>query len=432
MTFAASNGVITLAAAVTSALLARSLTTSDFGSLSFATSFLGFSALFFEFGLFLPIARLAALADVVDRRAVAGAALATFLPVALLFSLTTFVFSFLVDHLFHVHAGTALRVAAPLAFIYPFAQFGLLLTQGDGRLHLYSLSSAAGQLLYLVLVVVVAAAWGLHGPVLPLFLRGLALGAGSLGLVICLRPVFVNVRQHARRFAQHARDYGFRVFVGRVLSIGTYNMDVLMLAALTRPSVVALYTIAGKVTTASGLPITGLSSALFPQMVKEGRLQGRWLLCSWLFGLGCVGVLWLVARPLLTITFSHRYVAAAALIVPLALAQAIRGVTGIYNGFLSAHGKGVELSRAAVVLTVSNIVLNLALIPPFGALGAAWASFGALVINLGAHVAYYRRVSDSGGESAPAPEPAATLPHVDAEPVAAVRPESTLQGMGKT
>ena len=62
--------------------------------------------------------------------------------------------------------------------------------------------------------------------------------------------------------------------------------------------------------------------------------------------------------------------------------------TGIYNSFLAAHGLGKELRNAGMALTVSNLILNVALIPQFGAAGAAWAS---LIVNLGAHIVGYRR-----------------------------------------
>jgi O-antigen/teichoic acid export membrane protein len=69
----------------------------------------------------------------------------------------------------------------------------------------------------------------------------------------------------------------------------------------------------------------------------------------------------------------------------------VRGVTGIYNTYLSARAYGRELRSANITLTASNVVLNLTLIPPFGAQGAAWASLVALIVNLAAHVYYYRR-----------------------------------------
>ena len=58
--FAVSSAVVGLLAAVAKAVIARRLPTEAFGSFSFATAFLLFTAMIFEFGVFLPAARLAA------------------------------------------------------------------------------------------------------------------------------------------------------------------------------------------------------------------------------------------------------------------------------------------------------------------------------------------------------------------------------------
>ena len=58
-------------------------------------------------------------------------------------------------------------------------------------------------------------------------------------------------------------------------------------------------------------------------------------------------------------------------------------MTSIFNTYLGAQGRGRELRNAAVVLTVSNLVLNIALIPTYGITGAAVAwSVSVLVQNL--------------------------------------------------
>jgi O-antigen/teichoic acid export membrane protein len=108
-------------------------------------------------------------------------------------------------------------------------------------------------------------------------------------------------------------------------------------------------------------------------------------------GIATVVVASVLAYPFIEIVFSASYLPAAALVLPLALAQMVRGVTTVYNQYLAAHARGRELRNAAIVLTISNVVLNFALIPPFGAMGAAWASVLALVVNLVAHVVYYRQ-----------------------------------------
>src|SRR6266487_1683657 len=55
--FAGADVLTTALGGIVTLLLARSLSTTQYGSYSFATSALAFAAMFFEFGLFLPTAR---------------------------------------------------------------------------------------------------------------------------------------------------------------------------------------------------------------------------------------------------------------------------------------------------------------------------------------------------------------------------------------
>jgi O-antigen/teichoic acid export membrane protein len=126
-------------------------------------------------------------------------------------------------------------------------------------------------------------------------------------------------------------------------------------------------------------------------MAREATIARRWLIIASTVGAGSALAACLLAEPIIRTFFSARYAAAAGLVVPLAAAQFVRGVTTIFNTFLSAHAHGAALRNAGLVLTVSNLAFNFALIPSFGAQGAAWASLLALVANLIAHVFFYRR-----------------------------------------
>lgn len=398
--FAASSAFVSLLAAIAKAVVARELPTASFGSFSFATSFLLFTSLFFEFGVFLPAARLLATERERDKKQIVGAALVLFVPVGLAFVLATLALSTIVDAVFHVHASHALALIAPLALVYPFRQVALWLAQGLDRLHVFSITSAFAQSLFIISLVVVTAAGVSLTTVRALGLQCGALAVGGVLFTLWTRPSFRRTAPHVHALIQGARSYGFHVYVGRVLSIGTYNMDVLMLGAFTTATSVAYYSLAGAIAAGSGFPIIGLSTALFHRMVGRREIERQWLLVAWAVGLSSAALAWLFASPFIDAVFSHRYSPAVRLVAPLAFAQAIRGVTSVYNSFLSAQARGTELRNAGLILTSSNIVLNFALIPPFGAMGAAWASLIALIANLAAHIFYYRRSlpdqSDSG------------------------------------
>jgi O-antigen/teichoic acid export membrane protein len=392
--FAGSGLLVNALAVVSTAILTRNLRTTEFGSYAFANSLLGLVALFFEFGWFAPAARLAAVTNRRDKREIVGAALVLYLPVGAAFSATVFALSFWTDDWFNVDAGHALRIAAPIAIAFPFVYALQQLAQGVDQLHVASVTSVLAQLLLVALLGLVLVSSGDLSTSNALVVRSLAFLIAIFCGVLWLRPAFGAVRRWAREILRQAREWGFHQTLGRLFSIGTYNMDVLMLGLWATPRWVGLYVLAGSVASASGLPVLGLSAALYPRMARVRAIARPWLVAAITIGAATSLGAWLLAEPLIRIFFSDRYVAAASLVLPLVLAQLVRGVTTIFNTFLSAHGRGVELRNAGIVLTLSNVAFNFALIPPYGAHGAAWASLLALLANLIAHVFFYRRFYD--------------------------------------
>jgi O-antigen/teichoic acid export membrane protein len=389
--FAGSSLLANIFALVATTLLTRNLTTREFGSYSFAVSLLFFVALFFEFGLFFPAARIAAVADLRRRREVVGAALLLYLPVGAAFSATIFGLSYGIDGWFNVDAGRALRVTAAAAIAFPFVKILQQLSQGVDRLHVAAAATVATQLILVAMLALFVSFGGELSTSNALAFRTFGLLIACVGAAVWLRPAFASVGSWARELAREAREWGFQLYVGRVLSIGTYNMDIVMLGFWTNARSVAFYALAGSLAATSGLPVTGMAAALFAPMARRPSIPRQWLVVATVIGTGCALLAWLLAGPVIRIFFSDRYIAAAGLVLPLALAQLVRGITGIFNTFLSAHARGRDLRNAGLVLTVSNLVLNFALIPPYGARGAAWASLLALIANLIAHAVVYRR-----------------------------------------
>ncbi|WP_055492154.1 lipopolysaccharide biosynthesis protein [Streptomyces sp. TP-A0356] len=399
--FACSNAALGGLGMITSALLARALDVDAYSSYTFGKQLLLFSAMFFEFGLFLPAARMLALSDPAERRRTAGAVVALFVPVSVLFGVTVFALSWIVDACLDVHAGPALRMVALVSVGYPLDFVCLQTAQGLDRLHSYSIASVLSRLGFLGLLMTLPTTGVRLTSSGVLLADTLFLLVGWVALLANLRPVFRGLRETMSRMLRGARDYGFSAYVGRVLSMGTYHMDTLMLGAASDPRSFACYMCAAALASPIALPSAGVATALFGRLTRQPRMEPRWVATVTLMSLLPAVALSTLAEPVVRLVYSEKFEMAAGLVPVLAAAQVISAVTRLFNSFLAAHGLGSDLRTAAITLTVSNLVLNLLLIPAFGAAGAAWASLLALAVNLIAHILRYRRAVDAGETALP-------------------------------
>jgi O-antigen/teichoic acid export membrane protein len=385
---AGAGGLISIAA---QALLARVLEVGDFAAYVFALSLLQFAAVLFEFGVFIPAARRAALGDPAERRAIVGAALLAYVPIGLSFSVFIFVVSLFIDQLTSVDAGATLELASILAFVFPFSLVAQNLAQGADRLHVYSVSNLIWQSTFATALAAILLAGLDPGSGPALLLRSFCMGAGAVVVCIWLRPTFHGARNRIRALGKDAREYGFPIYVGRVLSTGTYNMDILLVGLFAGTKDVAIYAIAK--TLAAGVALLGLgsASALFPRMAKLPELPSAWVLRIGAASAAMAVVLAAVASPLIDVTYGSEFTGAAILVLPLGLAEALRGLGALYNQYQHGHGRGRAIRRAGIAFTTTNMLANFTLIPLFGATGAALASLLAMSVNLIAYVRGYRR-----------------------------------------
>jgi O-antigen/teichoic acid export membrane protein len=390
--YTGSQAFVKVIAGVSAVVIARELGATQTGDYQFVTSFLAFVSMFFEFGLFVPASRLAARTERKLARRVFGSGIVAFIPVGIAYLIAITGLSFGVDSWFHVRVGTTIRLLEPVFIIYPFQFVVTYMSQGMRRLHVLSITQAAGAILGLGLML----SYIYSGQRLTLASALLLIsGAQATVLLVAmfwLQPVFAQVRRGVGEIIAETRRWGFENYVGRIFSVGTYNMDVLMVAVFTNARQVAFYSLAGGIASVIGLPASGITAALFPRLTREGSLRRSWKLAIWFFAIAGALLVWALAGIFVRDVLGPHYLPVIPLVLPLALAAAIRSVTGLYNTYLSANARGRELRQTGFVLTGSNLVLNFALIPPFGATGAAWASFLALVANYIGYVIYYRRV----------------------------------------
>lgn len=246
----------------------------------------------------------------------------------------------------------------------------------------------------LFLAILLIAVSGLAGGALsPEIAMGLhvaaALAAFAIGTVMLLRAAPADVRRGARRIeglAWAAAAIPLGMISG--LHVVHSNIDVVMLGTLRVAEEVGVYKVA---VTAAGLVSMGLQSVnmlIMPRIVTahaagdQARLQRLVTASARLalaFALPAVLVFLVAGGWLLETAFGSEYRAGYPVLAVVALGQLANAGFGSVGVLLNMTGHERDTLAAVALAAAVNVILNLALIPAYGGLGAALATVATLV-----------------------------------------------------
>ncbi|QCC51732.1 flippase [Halapricum salinum] len=170
-----------------------------------------------------------------------------------------------------------------------------------------------------------------------------------------------------------------------------YNWaDITILGYFVGPAVVAAYEIAWRIGSLAMIFTESIETALLPEisnlnMQKEtDKIRGHisdGIFLSFFLVFPITAGAFSVGEDILTIIFGQEYVIAAIPLLILLLGKQIEVIDRIYKNVLSGIDKPRYRAIAALTSGVGNVVLNIALIPLYGAVGAAVATSVAFTIS---------------------------------------------------
>jgi O-antigen/teichoic acid export membrane protein len=376
-------------------LLASALSVEDFGTYAFVVALFAFTGMFFDFGIAPAGMRLMAVEnDTAAQRSMAGALLVLSSGVGLLYALCIAAASMLVDAWFHQGAGRVLLLAAPLAAMLPLYEMVLSMSQGGGNIRLLSLAIVLPRVLLVALLLVpgLVVADVSRAVLVTLIASGLTV----LVVVTVLHPSLRGVRQAIRTVFGEVRAFGRDVYTGRVVDGLTTGLDKILLTKFHGPTPVAFYSIALTMAMPIGLFNRALAQSSYKSFTGMDAIPTRVLRGSAIWALGGGAAVALLGPALVPVFFPGAYNSALQVLPLLALGVALGALNSPYNAFLAAKRQGKAIRIMSISTSVTNIVLNLLLIPLWAMTGAAIAYIATYALNIGMNVYYYRRVRNIG------------------------------------
>jgi O-antigen/teichoic acid export membrane protein len=379
------------------ALMARRLSQADYGKLMFALTLCGVTVLITDLGASSDLVRRVAASPGGARRRI-EAVLSGRLPLLLAYFVLLCVWVALTkpDVL---GVAAAIAVYSVLKDVYR-THSSLFL--GLHRIE-YTVAAYGSKLLFLVAAVATGAATGAGLA----WMAGAHVASGALLLGVAAGITRAKVGRIRLRcgFRLMKRVFGGSIwlFAASVMGLVHFGADTLMLGYMKPYDQVAVYEAAAKLLEAAQFLVRPLALVLFPvctllasrrQWDELRRLMHK--MFAGMAGVGLVSCVFVavLALPIVRIVYTETYDDSAMVLRVLYLS-----LPGLYVAtvamFLASSMKREKRAVAILAIGVAmNVALNLAAIPRYGALGAAWVTVGSQsVIALWLTVDAYRAVA---------------------------------------
>lgn len=179
--------------------------------------------------------------------------------------------------------------------------------------------------------------------------------------------------------------YGLRGQVGGMIALLNLRADFAILGAMAGPAVLGTYAVASKYAELLRVPGTALTWVCYPRLTAEDEetaaRTARRLVAPTIGLVALAAVpLWLLSGPVVRLLYGSRFDPAVDPARVLLAGMLLAGAAGVASGYLYGRGRPGLNSLAMGLGLLVTVVLDLALIPRFGAMGAAVASTSAYLL----------------------------------------------------
>jgi O-antigen/teichoic acid export membrane protein len=238
------------------------------------------------------------------------------------------------------------------------------------------------------------------------FLAGLAAGVINLAWVLWhLRPFIKGPLRPSWPLLKGNLAYGFRAYLNCLFAFLVIKLDLLMVGYLLGAEQAGYYSISVSMADLVYLLPVVIGTILFPRLAALDTFEEKWSLtnktalvvASMMIGISTVSMV--LAHPAVRLVFGAEYLPAVPAFLVLAGALVFLGVNTIYSNFLGSVGLPWFTVFLWAAVTALNVALNLAAIPKYGIIGAAYASLACYALALIVQYAYARHYAKTHGST---------------------------------
>jgi len=368
----------------------RALSPADYGLYAFFGTIIGFTVLFFRFGLFNSTkVLLANNNDEQKERELFGAGFFIGLIIGLIYAIFIFGISFFIDDIFNINFGNILRLVSPFCFILPFNFLIPYLAIGSNKIENNAIYNFFSKLLYLVPLVILFF-YDKLSVIIIILLHLLAIIITSLYLLKRFKPLFTNIKIRIKEIFDKNKSFGWHYYCGAVLNQTTYGLDGILITYFINPIQLGFYSLAGALCSPMVRLSQSFSDSLFKKFGNKKKIPRKVFIYNSIWLIFCIIFLFFFSKVIIILLFGPKYLTVSKYVIPLSFAYLFQGLYKPFT-FLSAKSKGREIRNVAIIETIINVAGNFILIPLYGVMGAIFASIAARLSHLLGLSYYYKQ-----------------------------------------
>lgn len=204
-----------------------------------------------------------------------------------------------------------------------------------------------------------------------------------VGLVLLYRTLPRSSTSFDRERVEVVTRYSLPFVISGISGFVYRSIDIFLILYFLGDAATGIYGVAYAATSFMGLFSTAfnfLSTPIASRLESDGTIDDamemfravvRWLLVVSVCALVPLGVF---ATDFIVIVYQSKYAEGGIVLSILAVGFAVKNVLGVHNSILEAVGRSKVLSVNSAAAAVTNVLLNIALIPRMGMVGGAIAT----------------------------------------------------------
>jgi len=354
-------------------LLARILGAEGYGNFSYILNIFTFSQIFFVFGFFHSGSRMLAISEDKEIPKIYSAELVISVFLYLLMALSIVIFSTLSNTVVENGLLINIIVILPFGWVFLLINFFEILLPGSNDIKLLAKSRVYPRLLLVILVTFFY--FTKNDNFLNILISYFASYAISFIIILRLLPMsYSNTKYYIKNIFKNNKIFGFKVYIGSVLSLGTSQLSGLFISHYASNNIeVGFYNIASQIS----IPLTLLPSIVgtvfFRDFAKKDTIPGKLFIIVLFICLFIYILIYLFSPPLISIFYGSEFLSSIGILNSLALGALFYGISDFFSKFLLAKGRGDDLLKISIIVGIVLIIANIFFIKRFFGVGAAYA-----------------------------------------------------------